>query len=49
MAISGENFFGVAKLAAAVHLPVMIIEGIITGFVVSFLQKVKPEILEGSK
>lgn len=49
LAISGEEFFGVAKLAAAVHIPVMIIEGIITGFVVSFLQKVKPEILEGSK
>ena len=49
LAISGEEFFGVAKLAAIAHLPVMIIEGIVTGFVVSFLKRVKPEILEGSK
>jgi len=49
LAISGEEFFGVAKLAVLAHLPVMIIEGIVTGFVVSFLKKVKPEILEGSK
>ncbi|HIE26830.1 TPA: cobalt transporter CbiM [Candidatus Poribacteria bacterium] len=49
LAMSGEQFFGVAKLAAIAHLPVMIIEGIITGFVVSFLKRVKPEILEGSK
>ena len=49
LAISGEEFFGVAKLAAIAHLPVMIIEGIITGFVVLFLKRVKPEILEGSK
>ena len=49
LAISGREFFGVAKLAAIAHLPVMIIEGIITGFVVSFLKKVKPEILEGNK
>ncbi|PJA62163.1 MAG: cobalamin biosynthesis protein CbiM, partial [bacterium (Candidatus Ratteibacteria) CG_4_9_14_3_um_filter_41_21] len=37
----------VAKYAALAHLPIMIIEAIITGFVVSFLMKVKPEILEG--
>ena len=49
LAISGEEFFVVAKLAVIAHLPVMIIEGIVTGFVVSFLKKVKPEILEGSK
>lgn len=44
---TGTEFIGVAKYAALAHLPVMIIEGIITGFVVSFLMKVKPEILEG--
>ena len=46
---AGSNFFGVAKFAALAHLPVMIIEGIITGFIVTFLKKVKPEILEGNK
>lgn len=49
LAVSGEQFFGVAKLAVIAHLPVMIIEGIVTGFVVSFLKKVKPEILEEGK
>ncbi len=44
---TGSEFIGVAKYAALAHLPVMVIEGIITGFVVSFLMKIKPEILEG--
>lgn len=44
---TGSEFIGVAKYAALAHLPVIIIEGIITGFVVSFLMKIKPEILEG--
>ena len=44
---TGSEFIGVAKYAALAHLPIMIIEAIITGFVVSFLMKVKPEILEG--
>ena len=41
----GEDFFAVAKLALAAHIPVIIIEGAITGFLVSFLYKVKPELL----
>jgi len=44
---TGDEFIVVAKYAALAHLPVMIIEGIITGFIASFLLKVKPEILEG--
>ena len=43
---TGSEFIGVAKYAALAHLPIMIIEGIITGFIASFLMKVKPEILE---
>ena len=42
---TGSEFIGVAKYAALAHLPVMVIEAIIVGFVVSFLTKVKPEIL----
>jgi len=45
---SGENFFGVAKMAVLAHIPVMIIEGIITGFTASFLDRVKPELLTGN-
>lgn len=44
---TGTEFMGVAKYAALAHLPVMIIEGIMTGFIASFLMKVKPEILKG--
>jgi cobalt/nickel transport system permease protein len=36
---------GVAKYAAIAHIPVIIIEGIMSGFIVSFLMKVRPEIL----
>ena len=44
---TGSEFMGMAKYAALAHLPVMTIEAIITGFIASFLMKVKPEILKG--
>jgi len=44
---TGEAFINVARLIVVSHIPVMIIEGIITGFCVIFLRKVKPEILGG--
>ncbi|MCD6264393.1 MAG: cobalt transporter CbiM [Deltaproteobacteria bacterium] len=42
-----ESFMSVAKLIILAHLPVMIIEGIITLFCVAFLHRVKPELLGG--
>lgn len=42
---TGEEFLGVAGVAAAAHVPVMIIEGIVTASVVTYLAKVKPELL----
>lgn len=45
LATGGESFAGMAKLALAAHLPVFFIEGIISGFTVSFLYRVKPEML----
>lgn len=42
-----ENFFEVSALVVAAHLPVMIIEGIITAFCIVFLQKVHPLMLPG--
>ena len=42
---AGEDFFGVAKIALAAHLPVIIIETIITGVAVAFLLKVKPDLI----
>jgi cobalt/nickel transport system permease protein len=44
---TGQAFLQVAELVVLAHLPVMIIEGIITLFVFCFLQKVRPEMLEG--
>jgi len=44
---TGESFLSAAKLILLAHLPVMIIEGIITLFCVAFLKKVKPELLGG--
>lgn len=45
LALSGEEFIGVAKYALMAHLPIIIMEALVSGFVVSFLIKVKPEIL----
>jgi cobalt/nickel transport system permease protein len=40
-----ENFWEVAGIVVAVHLPVMIIEGTVTALCVAFLKKVQPELL----
>lgn len=42
---AGEAFTEVAKFAALTHVPIIIIEAVITGAVVSYLAKVKPELL----
>ena len=42
---TGESFLVAAKLLILAHLPVMIIEGIVSAFCLGFLKKVKPEIL----
>jgi len=42
-----ENFLEVALLAAGAHIPVMIIEGIVTAGFVTFIKKVQPEMLPG--
>jgi cobalt/nickel transport system permease protein len=43
-----KNFFEVAGLVVAAHIPIMIIEGFVTVFCVSFLKKVQPSLLPGS-
>ncbi|MBT8332562.1 MAG: cobalt transporter CbiM [Deltaproteobacteria bacterium] len=42
-----ENFFEVSTIVIAAHIPVMIIEGLITAMCVAFLKKVQPTILPG--
>jgi len=46
---TGESFRNLAKVIIIAHIPVMIIEGIVTAFCVLFLKRVKPEILEVSQ
>lgn len=45
LAMSGEDFLGVARLALLAHLPIVGIEALIAAFIVRFLYKVKPEML----
>ena len=42
---SGEQFTGVAVALVVAHIPVMIIEAIVVGFIVTFLVRVKPELI----
>ena len=45
LAAAGEGFREAAGVTVAAHLPVMVAEGVLTGFCVSFIHKVKPELL----
>jgi len=45
LVFTGESFLQVAKLVLIAHLPVMILEGVLTAFCIGFLRKVRPEIL----
>ncbi len=44
--LTGEAFLPAAKLIVTAHLPIMIIEGIVTAACILFLKKVRPELLE---
>ncbi len=44
---SGESFKTVSWLIVAAHIPVMVMEGVITVFAVEFLRRIKPEALSG--
>jgi cobalt/nickel transport system permease protein len=43
-----ENFLTVSAMLVITHLPLMIIEGIVTVFCLAFLKKVQPTMLPGS-
>ncbi|HER25411.1 MAG TPA: cobalt transporter CbiM [Candidatus Atribacteria bacterium] len=45
LVFTGEHFIQVAKLLIVTHLPVMILEGVLTTFCIGFIRKVRPEIL----
>jgi cobalt/nickel transport system permease protein len=42
-----ENFFEVSAIVIGAHIPVMIIEGLVTALCVAFLKKVQPTMLPG--
>ncbi|MBW1918261.1 MAG: cobalt transporter CbiM [Deltaproteobacteria bacterium] len=44
---TGQAFLKAAQLVVLAHIPIMIIEGLVTVFIFVFLQKVKPEVLKG--
>lgn len=44
LALSGDAFIPAAKLVFVAHIPVMIIEGLLTGFAVLLARKVKPDL-----
>jgi cobalt/nickel transport system permease protein len=46
LATGGEDFFGVAKLALAAHVPVIVVEGAVSGLTIGFLARVKPALLQ---
>ncbi len=48
LATGGEDFFGVAKIALLAHVPVIIVEGLVSAFTVGFLARVKPALLQPS-
>jgi len=46
--LTGEAVLPAAKLIVAAHIPVVVIEGILTAACAVFLRRVKPELLEGA-
>lgn len=47
LALSSSDFVPSAKIIAATYVPLMVVEGLITGFAVSFLKRVRPQALGG--
>ena len=45
LATGGEDFFGVAKIALIAHVPVIIVEAVVSAFTIGFLARVKPALL----
>ena len=45
LGLSGDSFSLVSKIIFTAHIPIAIIEALVTGFIIRFLMKVKPEII----
>jgi len=46
LAFSGKQFLPAALVVAGAHVPIMLMEGILTAACVGFLRKVKPGLLD---
>lgn len=44
LAVTGDEFIPAAKLVFFAHIPIMVIEGLLTGFAVLLARKVKPDL-----
>ncbi|MCD6363080.1 MAG: cobalt transporter CbiM [Synergistetes bacterium] len=49
LAFTGQGFLAVAKLVLIAHIPIMMIEAIITPVILLFIAKVNPSILRGDE
>jgi cobalt/nickel transport system permease protein len=49
LAWSNEGFLTAARLIFLAHLPIMLVEGLITMFTVGFIARVRPEMLHISR
>lgn len=49
LAFTDTGFLATAKITVLANIPIMIIEGFITMFIVSFIGRVHPELLRGAK
>lgn len=49
LTFSNKGFWASAQIQLLAHLPIMVIEGIVTMFAVSFIARIRPEILQFSK
>ncbi len=43
--LSNRSFYSAAKMVLLAHIPIMIIEGIITTIAISFIKRIRPEII----
>lgn len=49
LAFTSEGFWAAAQLLLLAHLPIMLAEGLITMFTVSFIARVRPEMLRSAR
>lgn len=47
LALTDQGFWAAARLIVVAHLPVAAVEGMVTLFVVGFMQRVRPDLLTG--